>query len=98
MTAMVTYAKRKVRAAARAAPEPVLFGRITLRHEPHRSIERPITVAVTLDVNGYPVHAHAAGRSRRRRSTSSRNDCAKSWSRPTPVTSCADDRLREERT
>jgi len=58
---MVTYARRKVRAAARAAPEPVLFGRITLRHEPHRSIELPITVAVTLDVNGYAVHAHAAG-------------------------------------
>jgi ribosome-associated translation inhibitor RaiA len=59
--AMVTYAKRKVRAAARSSPSPVLFGRIKIRHEPHRSIERPIVVAATLDVNGYPVRAHAAG-------------------------------------
>ena len=60
--AMVPYAKRKVRAAARSAPAPVLFGRIKMRHEPHRSIERPIVVAAMLDVNGYPVRAHAAGR------------------------------------
>ena len=59
--AMVAYAKRKVRAAARSAPAPVLFGRIKMRHEPHRSIERPIVVAAMLDVNGYPVRAHAAG-------------------------------------
>ena len=59
--AMVPYAKRKVRAAARSAPAPVLFGRIKMRHEPHRSIERPIVVAAMLDVNGYPVQAHAAG-------------------------------------
>ncbi|MGZ5212155.1 MAG: sigma 54 modulation/S30EA ribosomal C-terminal domain-containing protein [Actinomycetota bacterium] len=58
---MVAYAERKVRAAARSAPAPVLFGRIKMRHEPHRSIERPILVAATLDVDGYPVRAHAAG-------------------------------------
>ncbi|MGZ8567285.1 MAG: sigma 54 modulation/S30EA ribosomal C-terminal domain-containing protein [Actinomycetota bacterium] len=58
---MVTYAKRKVRAAARSAPAPVLFGRIKMRNEPHRSIERSIVVAATLDVNGYPVRACAAG-------------------------------------
>jgi ribosome-associated translation inhibitor RaiA len=59
--ATVAYARRKVRAAARSAPAPVLFGRIKMRHEPNRSIERPIVVAATLDVNGYPVRAHAAG-------------------------------------
>lgn len=59
---MVTYAKRKVRAAARSAPAPVLFGRIKMGHELNPSLERPFVVAATLDVNGYPIRAHAAGR------------------------------------
>jgi ribosome-associated translation inhibitor RaiA len=59
--AAVAYARRKVHAAALAAPSPVLFGRIKIRHEPHRTIERPIVVAASLDVNGHLVRAHAAG-------------------------------------
>jgi hypothetical protein len=59
--AVVAYARRKVYAAARTAPSPVLFGRIKIRHEPNRSIERPIVVAASLDVDGHLVRAHAAG-------------------------------------
>jgi ribosome-associated translation inhibitor RaiA len=59
--AVVAHAKRKVRAAIRAAAAPVVFGRIKIKHEPHRSIERPAVVSVTLDVDGYLVRAHAAG-------------------------------------
>jgi ribosome-associated translation inhibitor RaiA len=56
----VAYARRKVYAAARAAPAPVLFGRVTIKHEPHRSIERPMVAAASLDVDGHVVRAHAA--------------------------------------
>jgi ribosome-associated translation inhibitor RaiA len=59
--AAVAYARRKVYAAARTAPAPVLFGRIKIRHEPNRSIERAIVVAASLDVDGHLVRAHAAG-------------------------------------
>jgi ribosome-associated translation inhibitor RaiA len=59
--ATVAYAKRKVHAAARAAPALVLFGRVKISHEPHRSIERPIVVAASLDLDGHLVRAHAAG-------------------------------------
>jgi hypothetical protein len=59
--AAVAYARRKVYAAARTAPAPVLFGRIKIRHAPDRSIERPIVVAASLDVDGHLVRAHAAG-------------------------------------
>lgn len=59
--ATVAYAKRKVHAAARAAPARVLFGRVKIRHEPHRSIEQPMVVAASLDVDGHVVRAHAAG-------------------------------------
>jgi ribosome-associated translation inhibitor RaiA len=59
---IVEYARRKVHAAVRAAPAPVLFGRIKISHEPHRTIERPTVVAVSLDVDGHVVRAHAAGR------------------------------------
>ncbi len=59
--ASVAYARRKVHAAARAATAPVLFGRIKITHEPHRTIERPIVVAASLDVDGHLVRAHAAG-------------------------------------
>jgi ribosome-associated translation inhibitor RaiA len=59
--AAVAYAKRKVYAAARTAPAPVLFGRIKIRHEPNRSIERPIIIAASLDVDGHAVRAHADG-------------------------------------
>jgi ribosome-associated translation inhibitor RaiA len=58
---VVAYAKRKVSAAARAAPASVRFGRIKISREPNPSIERPIVVAATLDVNGHLVRAHAAG-------------------------------------
>jgi hypothetical protein len=58
---MVPYAKRKVRAAALSAPGPVLFGRIKMQHQLDPSLERPFVVSATLDVNGTPVRAHAAG-------------------------------------
>ena len=60
--ATVAYAKRKVRAAIRAAAAPVVFGRIKIKYEPHRSVERPAVVSVTLDLDGYLFRAHAAGR------------------------------------
>ena len=59
--ALVDLAKRKIRAAARGAPGPVLFGRIKIKHERHRSIERPFVAAVSLDVDGHVVRAQAAG-------------------------------------
>ncbi len=60
--ATVAYAKEKIAIAARAAPAPVLFGRIKIAHEPDPSLERPMVVSVTLDVDGHPVRAHAAAR------------------------------------
>lgn len=59
---IVEYAKAKVRDAARATPRRVLFGRVKLTLEPHRSIERPALVEVMFDVEGRPVRAHVAAR------------------------------------
>jgi hypothetical protein len=59
--AAVAYARRKVYAAARTAPAPVLFGRVKIRRETNPSIERPIVVAASLDVDGHLVRARAAG-------------------------------------
>jgi ribosome-associated translation inhibitor RaiA len=63
--AVVAYARRKVHAAGRSAPGPVLFGRIKLKHEPHRSIERRFAAAASLDVDGHVVRAEAAGHNAR---------------------------------
>jgi ribosome-associated translation inhibitor RaiA len=63
--ATVAYAKEKIAVAAKAAPERVLFGRIKITHEPDPSLERPMIVSVTLDVNGHPVRAHVAARTLR---------------------------------
>lgn len=57
---VVEYAREKVLHAARAAPRPVLFGRLKLTHEPHRSLERPALAEVMLDLDGRPVRAHVA--------------------------------------
>lgn len=59
---IVDYAKEKILHAARAAPRRVLFGRLKLSHEPHRSVERPATAEVMLDLNGRAVRAHVAAR------------------------------------
>ena len=59
----LAYVRRKVAAAAGALE--VRFGRVTLTHEPHRSIARPDVVDVTLDVDGHLVRAHAVGRTTR---------------------------------
>jgi ribosome-associated translation inhibitor RaiA len=56
----IAYAKKKIARAAESAPAPVLFGRIKLGHEPHRSIERPSTVEAMLDVDGRAVRVHVA--------------------------------------
>ena len=61
----LTYVRRKVAAAAGTSRAPVRFGRVTLTHEPHRTIARPEVVDVTLDVDGHLVRAHAAGRTTR---------------------------------
>jgi hypothetical protein len=63
--ASVDLVKEKVRVAARAAPAPVLFGRIRITHEPDPSLERPMVVTVMLDVDGHAVYAHAAARTLR---------------------------------
>jgi ribosome-associated translation inhibitor RaiA len=59
----LAYVRRKV--AAAAGDVEVMFGRVTLTHEPHRSIARPDVVDVSLDVNGHLVRAHAVGRTTR---------------------------------
>ena len=46
--------------AARAAPRRILFGRLKLTHEPHRSVERPAIAEVMLDLVGRAVRAHVA--------------------------------------
>ena len=59
---VVEYAKEKILHAARAAPRRVLFARLKLTHEPHRSVERPAIAEVMLDLDGLPVRAHVAAR------------------------------------
>jgi ribosome-associated translation inhibitor RaiA len=59
------YARRKIAAAARASRAPVRFGRVKITHQPDPSIARPAIVAMTLDVDGRLVRAHAAGRTTR---------------------------------
>ena len=62
---LVSYARRKVLVALRTAPAPVRSCRLTLAMEPHRSIERPASVEVLLDLDGRGVFAHATARSPR---------------------------------
>lgn len=61
--ATMGYARKKILAAARTAPAPVRFGRVTLTLEGHRSIERPSRIEVMLDVDGRIVRAQATARS-----------------------------------
>jgi ribosome-associated translation inhibitor RaiA len=63
--ATVAYARKKVLAAARAAPRNVRFARVTLTFEAHRSIERPAKAEVALDVDGRIVRAETVARSSR---------------------------------
>lgn len=56
----VEYAREKLFQAARAAPAPILFGRLKLTLEPHRSVERPAYAEAMLDMNGRAVRAHVA--------------------------------------
>jgi ribosome-associated translation inhibitor RaiA len=63
--ATIAYARKKVLAAARAAPRSVRFARVTLTFEEHRSIERPARAVVTLDVDGRIVRAGTVARSSR---------------------------------
>jgi ribosome-associated translation inhibitor RaiA len=57
---MRQYAETKVRAAARVAPRPVLFGRVTLSQHVNPSTERRATAKASLDVGDRPVRAHVA--------------------------------------
>jgi ribosome-associated translation inhibitor RaiA len=59
---MVAYAREKILDAVRAAPRPVLFARLKLTQEPHRSVERPSRAEVMLDLDGRAVRAHVAAR------------------------------------
>ncbi len=61
----LAYARRKVLAAARASRTPVRSGRLKITHEPNPSIELSAVVTATLDVDGHPVRAQAAGRATR---------------------------------
>ncbi len=54
------YAGEKVRHAARAAPRPVLFARVTLTEHENPATERPSSVKASLDVSGRRVRAHVA--------------------------------------
>jgi hypothetical protein len=63
--ATLAYARRKILAAARASQAPVRFGRLKITHEPNLSIELPAIVTATLDVDGHPVRAQAAGHTTR---------------------------------
>src|ERR671911_1262617 len=57
---VVAYAREKMLHAARAAPRRILFGRLKLTNEPHRSVERPAIAEVMLDLVGRAVRAHVA--------------------------------------
>lgn len=61
----LAYARRKILAAARASQAPVRFGRLKITHEANPSIAAPAIVTATLDVDGHPVRAQAAGRTTR---------------------------------
>ena len=63
--AMISYARKKVLAALRSAPGSIGSGRLTLATELHRSIRRPSSAEVLLDVDGRAVLARATGRSTR---------------------------------
>jgi ribosome-associated translation inhibitor RaiA len=54
------YAAERVRHAARIAPRPVLFARLTLSQHENPATERPAAAKATLDVSGRPVRAHVA--------------------------------------
>jgi ribosome-associated translation inhibitor RaiA len=55
-----SYAEERIEGAARAAPRPVLFARLTLHEEANPQIVRPAVAKATLDVGGTPVRAHVA--------------------------------------
>ena len=57
---VVAYAREKMLRAARAAPRRILFGRLKLTHEPHRSVERPAILEVMLDSTNERSRAHVA--------------------------------------
>jgi ribosome-associated translation inhibitor RaiA len=63
--AVVAYARKKVQVALRSAPGRVRFGRLTLGIEPHRSMRRPASAEVLLDLDGRTVIARATARSTR---------------------------------
>jgi ribosome-associated translation inhibitor RaiA len=54
------YAEAKVRRAARTAPRPVLFARVTLTEHENPSTQRPAAAKAGLDVSGRLVRAHVA--------------------------------------
>lgn len=57
---MREYAEEKVRHAARAAPRPLLFARVTLTEHENPATERPSSAKASLDVSGRLVRAHVA--------------------------------------
>lgn len=61
----LAYVRRKIVAAARVSHTPIRYGKVKITHESHPSIDRRDIVAVTLDVDGQPIRAHAAGHSTR---------------------------------
>lgn len=56
----VQYARKKVAAAIRVAPEPVLHARAVLSWQPGTTVTEPATVRANVDVNGRLVRAEAA--------------------------------------
>lgn len=91
-----SFAVDHVTSLLRVAPEPVLFGRVKLTMAPDPAVERPGTAQVTIDLNGRPIHVHAAGETmweaiqhacaqlRVRLERAARNRPARRGSRPVP--------------
>ncbi|MDW5330437.1 hypothetical protein [Plantactinospora sp. KLBMP9567] len=55
----VAYARRKVTAALRHAPRPVLFVRMSLNRSAARGVDRPYGVAIHASLSGVDLHAAA---------------------------------------
>jgi ribosome-associated translation inhibitor RaiA len=92
------HAVEKVRAAARHAPEPVLFARVKLTMGADPAVERPAVAQANLDLNGRLIRAQAdagtlreavdrmSDRLRARLDRAARNWAAISGGKPVPLT------------
>jgi Sigma 54 modulation/S30EA ribosomal protein C terminus len=61
----VGYAIDQVSALLRKAPEPVLFARVSLIMAADPAVQRPAVAQLSIDLNGRPIRAQAAGETMR---------------------------------